>query len=434
MSGQRVFIYEHVSGGGFNDKEIPLSLFSEGFGMLRAIIEDFKALNFEIKTMLDYRIFRMANLLNCDYIKEIKREMSIVKEFKATIEDCQFVFIIAPEFSKILYNFTKIAEDMGKTLLSMKSAPILIGSSKLLTYGFFKKSGVLTPQTYYIRSIDNKFNIEDARKFCNLLHAPIILKPEDSVGAESIYLFKNERKLDKFVNEKIKSLEGNRDYILQEYIKGTDLSASIINKENRLTILSINSQKIKLNKNRISYLGGMTPADNSESIKREIIKSTEKLNLNNFKGYFGIDFIRKSNGKLYLIEINPRLTTSYIGIRNVAKANPMLLLINPDTDPEEVIDSNYTWISEYYHLKLKYSGTDDLFDLCGDLTRKIPEIITPPLPLNFKFQEDRIFTCFVSIKGRTIKQLQYQKRVVLRNLKNLNFTHMAKVKITENPP
>lgn len=421
MDGQRVFIYEHVSGGGFNNKEIPLSLFSEGFGMLRVIIEDLKALNFEVKTMLDYRIFRMGNLLICDYIKEIKREMNIVKEFKATIKDCQFVFIIAPEFSKILYNFTKIAEDMGKTLLSMNTAPILIGSSKLQTYDFFKKSGVLTPQTFFIKSFNNRFNVDDARKFSNLLRAPTILKPEDSVGAESIFLFKDEKKFDKFLNEKLQCLDGVRDYILQEYVKGTDLSASFISQENRLTILSINSQNVKLNGDRLSYLGGMTPADNSEDIKREFIKLTEKLDLTAFKGYFGIDFIRKSSGKLYLIEINPRLTTSYIGIRRITKANPMLLLIHPDTDPEDVIDSNYTWISEFFHLKLKYMGSDDLFDLCGDLTRKIPEIITPPLPLNLKFQEDRISTCFVSIRGRNKKQIQSQKRAILQNLKKFKF-------------
>jgi tyramine---L-glutamate ligase len=421
MHTQRVFIYEHVSGGGFNNREIPLSLFSEGFGMLRTIIEDFKALDFEVKTMLDYRIMRMSILLNCDYIMEVKRGTTIIEEFKSLIKDCQYVFIIAPEFSKILYKFTKVAEDMGKTLFSMNSAPILLGSSKLQTYNFFKNSGVLTPMTFHIKNFDNKFSIEDARKFFHLLHSPAILKPEDSVGAESIYLIRNEQELEKIISKENQYLDDNRDYVLQEYINGTDLSASFIKQENRLIILSINSQKIKLIKNKINYLGGMTPADNSDHIKKEIIELTENLDLTKFKGYFGIDFIRMADGKIYLIEINPRLTTSYIGIRNISKANPILLLVYPDTDPDEIIDSSYKYCSEYYHMKLKYIGPDDSLDLWGDIFKSIPEIITPPLPLNLKSQENKIFTCFVSIRGRNLKQIQKRKRSIAHFLNKLNF-------------
>jgi predicted ATP-grasp superfamily ATP-dependent carboligase len=344
-----------------------------------------------------------------------------MQKFKALIKDCQYIFIIAPEFSNILYNFTKIAEDMGKTLLSMNSAPILLGSSKFRTYKFFKSSGVLTPMTFYIKNLDNKFNVEGARKSYHLLQSPAILKPDDSVGAESIYLIKNRGEFEKFANEEIQYLDGNRDYILQKYVRGTDLSASIIKQGNRVIILSINSQKIKLVKNKIKYLGGMTPSEHSEQIKRELIKVTENLNLSKFKGCFGIDFIRTPEGKIYLIEINPRLTTSYIGIRSVAKANPMLLLVYPDTDPEEIVDSSYKYFSEYYHMKLKYIGPEDSLDLRGEIFRDIPGIITPPLPLNLKFQENKIFTCFFSIKGRNVKQIAKRKRSILHSLKKLNF-------------
>ena len=53
MSNNRIFIFEFVSGGGFNQVDIPNSLFCEGYGMLKSIITDFKALNFEISTLLD---------------------------------------------------------------------------------------------------------------------------------------------------------------------------------------------------------------------------------------------------------------------------------------------------------------------------------------------------------------------------------------------
>jgi len=48
MMKKRIFIFEFVTGGGFNRVNIPISLFCEGFGMLRSIIKDFKSLGFEI--------------------------------------------------------------------------------------------------------------------------------------------------------------------------------------------------------------------------------------------------------------------------------------------------------------------------------------------------------------------------------------------------
>ena len=40
MVNQKIFIFEFVSGGGYNKVDIPLSLFCEGYAMLRTTIED----------------------------------------------------------------------------------------------------------------------------------------------------------------------------------------------------------------------------------------------------------------------------------------------------------------------------------------------------------------------------------------------------------
>ena len=69
MSKNKIFIFEFVSGGGFNQGDIPSSLFCEGYGMLKSIITDFKALNLEISTLLDYRISFLSTYLKADYIE-----------------------------------------------------------------------------------------------------------------------------------------------------------------------------------------------------------------------------------------------------------------------------------------------------------------------------------------------------------------------------
>ncbi len=74
MRKKTLFIFEYVSGGGFNQMEIPSSLFCEGYGMLKSLILDFKKLNFKISTLLEHRIFFLSSYLKADNIKETRVE------------------------------------------------------------------------------------------------------------------------------------------------------------------------------------------------------------------------------------------------------------------------------------------------------------------------------------------------------------------------
>ena len=49
-------------------------------------------------------------------------------------------------------------------------------------------------------------------------------------------------------------------------------------------------------------------------------------NLNNFFGFIGIDAILTQDKKIVFLEINPRLTTSYIGLRESIGINPFSFL------------------------------------------------------------------------------------------------------------
>jgi len=82
MRKKNLFIFEFVSGGGFNQMQIPTSLFCEGYGMLKSIILDFKKLDFKISTLLDYRIFFLSSHLKADKIKETKVGDNFIKLFE----------------------------------------------------------------------------------------------------------------------------------------------------------------------------------------------------------------------------------------------------------------------------------------------------------------------------------------------------------------
>ncbi len=408
---KNIFIFEFVSGGGFSQVSIPPSLFSEGFSMLRSIIEDFKQLGFKIITLLDFRINYLSNLLNVDLVKFVgyKKDYNVL--FKQFVEESEYCFIIAPEFSNILKNLTKIVKKKKKKLLSIDLEGIKLGTSKINTYKFFKKCKLSTPETYLIPN-KNGYPLKELiiEKYMNL-KSPIIVKPNDGVGAESIFYFKNKKIINSFFKYDLSKLQFNREFILQEYINGKDMSISLLNyfsEEDKIAkskILSINSQNIKKEDifNKFEYIGGFTPIKNNEIIMSEILEALKKVDFSNFFGFFGIDFILTNKG-FFFIEINPRLTTSYIGIRNTIDKNIAELIIKSKSKSNNLKDLKIKIQknSIFTKLDLSYKGslTDQQLkeDLILEIIQKYPEFITPPISLN-----KDLFSCFIATKEENMK-------------------------------
>lgn len=421
IKNNRIFIFEYISGGGFNQVDIPISLFTEGFGMLRAIVEDFKNLDFQIKTLIDYRIQHMTRYLKADFTMEINQSMDIFYEVKNAVKDCDYVFIIAPEFSDILYKLTKLMKDQNKIILSTNLETIRLGSSKLETFKYFKEKKVSTPQTYRLPS--HLLNEDDVIKIFSKFECPVIIKPEDGVGAESIFYFENNNQISDFFSSNQNNLELDRTYIMQEYISGKDLSVSLISNSQGPNILSINAQLVEFSKlnSESTYMGGYTPIFDYEVIEKQLKKQVQQLDLKGSTGYYGIDFIRKTNNSLSFIEINPRLTTSYIGIRNITKKNPLLLILQPNIDLNDVVDSTHKYLSHFFRLQLKYEGDLPLNEvneaIIPQIINEIPYIISPPLALNL----DPTFACFIATKAKNMRDSIKQENHLTSILRKKEF-------------
>ena len=67
----------------------------------------------------------------------------------------------------------------------------------------------------------------------------------------------------------------------------------------------------------------------------EFIANRIAQTLPDLAGYVGIDVI-VDDDEIIVVEINPRLTTSYIGLRESIGANPAELIINTLTQPDFV--------------------------------------------------------------------------------------------------
>jgi len=433
MMKNRIFIFEFVSGGGFNKVKIPITLFCEGYGMLRSIIMDFKSLNFEISTMLDYRIFHLSNFLPVDELSIIRNMDNFLKKFKTKVKESEYTFIIAPESSKILYKLTKIVKKSNRILLSTNLEGIRVGMSKFNTYHFFKGNKTTAPKTYLIPMKKKQLDIDFILQKFNILKKPMIIKPEDGVGAESIYYFETQYQIKHFFQEYKHKIEYGRKYIIQEFIEGKDLSASLIgvpyimdSQIKNPVLLSINAQNVDIkNSNYDSeYYGGHTPVEDYQKTKNNLSLLLEKINFSEFSGYFGIDFIRTTDSKIYFIEINPRLTTSYIGLRNVINLNPAKLILDSKLNRLKYCEVKSIYHSLFSRIEMDYNEKINNKEISEELShktvRKIPEFVTPPLSLN----NSNHFTCFIATKSKNLSESKERMLEIKRMLKSLGFENI----------
>ncbi|GAI71357.1 unnamed protein product, partial [marine sediment metagenome] len=369
-----------------------------------------------------------------DIIKLVSKNDEYIKIYSDCIKESSYCFIIAPEFSNILYNLTKIAKDNKKIVLSVDLEGIWLGTSKLKTYNFFLENKVNTPQTYAI-PFKKKFDLEFVLQKFNKLGCPVIIKPEDGVGSESIFYFENKAQIIHFFEDSNEKLDQSRNYILQEYIDGKDLSVSIINgvsskKPDAMNqiILSINAQIIKFKDsvNDSIYLGGFTPVVDYKVLKDRLEKILKSMDLSSFRGYFGIDFIEKADNSIYFIEINPRLTTSYIGIRNILGYNPLEMIFNQDKPLPNLNNLPHQGFSKFSQLELKYVADETSNEIIGIIIPKlmsvIPEIVTPPIALSKSVVDrDLLYYCFIATKTKDLDSSEKRISKIIKIFDDYNF-------------
>ena len=435
MFHQDIFIFEFVSGGGFNQVEIPSSLICEGYAMLRTIIADFKNLGFHITTLLDSRIEFLSQYIKADVIKSVKMDEDYLKKYTDCVKDSNYCFVIAPEFSSILYNLTKIVKKNKKILLSIDLNGVKLGASKIETYKFFIANEMNTPKSYTIPLIGKVLDLDFILQKFDQLNSSIVIKPDDGVGSELIFYFEKQDDILHFFESSNKILDTNRNYILQKYIEGDPMSVSIINDqtlektgENNSKILSINAQNLQITDPTMdsAYFGGSTPVEQFEQLKAQIKDILKCVDLSAFKGYFGIDFVKKADNSLSFIEINPRLTTSYVGIRNVLEFNPIELLLNQ----KKMLLKNYKFIpnkfSEFTQIKLKYDGeytSGEINNLVlPKLINLVPEIITPPIIIEgVNKNQEAFYSCFIATKSNDIRSSKYRISQIIQIFSKFGF-------------
>jgi predicted ATP-grasp superfamily ATP-dependent carboligase len=314
----KILIFEYITGGGLSQEALPESLAKEGLLMLKALINELAPLSsVQLTILLDGRINDDKLPGNIKIIR-VSKEQCVYQLLPVLIDEADFIWPIAPEMGGALQKITQLVEQKSKRLLNSSSQAIAICSDKLLTIQCLKKEDIATAESIQLDEFSQEFA------------APWVIKPKDGVGCLNNHLVSNRHEFIKIKSQ----IECQPDYLVQSYIKGVSLSLSCLFKEGEAWLLCCNRQVVSINKGMFE-LEACIVNINTENYKiyQDLINHVASV-IFGLSGYVGIDIIQPESGQAMILEINPRLTTSYVGINqaigfNVAKAVIELPEINP---------------------------------------------------------------------------------------------------------
>jgi tyramine---L-glutamate ligase len=311
-----VFVYEFFSGGGCPEGELPAALPSEALGMLWAALQDFRNWG-AVRTIaaIDPRFERIVPGLDRrtlpadDVVCALPGKHEDV--YLSLLKECDAVLIIAPETDGILAGLTEQAEAEGKRLLCSGSTAVATAGNKATSSRLFELAYLPTPQTHTA-------SFSSAAQVASRMGCPLVLKPLDGVGCEGVCRLDRLSDLPE-VLALIRQSTSQEQIILQSLATGIHASVSLLVGGSRCMPLSLNLQLIDAGV-PFHYRGSQVPfyyptGDRAMELAAQAVKLIPGLN-----GYVGVDLVLGED-TMQLIEINPRLTTSYIGLRQVSRLN-----------------------------------------------------------------------------------------------------------------
>ena len=319
-----VCVYEHVSGGGYAGQKLPVWGLAEGYSMLRTLLEDFKRLGCRVSTLLDERV--KAEGLKADVVKPVKSSLEVEALLEDLASRADATLIVAPEQGEVLSKLIRLAEKHGSTVLNCPSSFFKRFPGKAETLEALKVAGVRTPETLVLNHSEALASHKRWEGF------PALVKPSLGAGCLGLRLAWNQSQLEEAVKYAWKASPSK--ILIQRFIKGLHGSLCLLANGFQVEVLSLNLQILCFSREPgdVRYLGGLTPLhlENRAVVVSEALKAVEAL-ASNLKGFLGVDFVL-AEGEPWIIEVNPRLTTSYIGLRKTLKENPAKILLEACLD------------------------------------------------------------------------------------------------------
>jgi len=314
----RIFVSEYITSGALGAEPLPPTLAREGAAMVAAVLRDLTRLpGWTIQTTLDRRFQRTLEAVTAGVeVAWVVDPLQAGHTFDAAAAHADLSLMIAPETGGVLQARVERVRALGGTCRNCSPDAIALCGDKLALASVLEQSRIPTIPTRPLPLGTLPWDV---------VPGPSVVKPRDGAGSWLT------RRLDPGQTQAWNGLvalyqaAGRSDSMLvQPFLPGTPVSVACLCEPGELPeILPVAAQH--LTHTDFEYLGGTVPADVSPAA-RSAVQDVARLvcaTIPGLCGYVGLDLILPENrdADAVVVEINPRLTTSFVGYQRLCRDN-----------------------------------------------------------------------------------------------------------------
>jgi len=322
----RIFLYEYLCTGA---EGAAAPLLPEGWAMLAALLKDFGALpGVTVETMLGREFLASGETPPAGVVVHEVEYGGEEATFRRLAAAADRTLVVAPECDDVLPERLRWLEEAGGRSLGSTVGAARLAGDKLRLAGQLRERGVPTPFTVVWPTEPPSY--------------PTVCKPRHGAGSQATFLVRDEDELRRAA-EQARAEGWDGDLIVQPFVPGEPASvAFLIGPARRLALPAV-SQRLTAD-GRFHYRGGRLPltpesAERAAALAARAVDAVEGL-----RGYVGVDVVLgpTADGDS-VMEINPRMTTSYVGLRALARFNLAGALL---AVAEELAPPSWDWGTE----------------------------------------------------------------------------------------
>lgn len=302
----QIFVYEYATSGGIDDatEDVALrrALLEEGEAMRRAVTADLAAGGFGVLSLLDAAEPQRGG--------DQARLETRAAAFEQRVGRADGVLLIAPEVNGILTRLAAQVAKLGGRLLSPDPSFAALASDKHETAQRLRAHGVAAPEGWLI-----------AAHCAAPRPAPgaLVRKRVDGAGSMDV----------QWVEERGSLPPWPVASRVEVHCPGLPTSVALLCGPGGTYALPACRQWISAD-GHFTYLGGSLPLEGPLDQRARSLAVSALQALPETQGYVGVDLVlgASDDGRQdVVLEINPRLTTSYVGLRQAASSNLAVAMV-----------------------------------------------------------------------------------------------------------
>jgi predicted ATP-grasp superfamily ATP-dependent carboligase len=218
---------------------------------------------------------------------------NFAETYRAALAGVDAAWPTAPETDGALESLGRLTHAAGVGLLGCEPEAVQLAARKSRTSAALAAAGVPVVPTFV------------GAAGVNPLPGPWVVKPDDGAGAQGVRILPDWRAASLALSES----DGHA--VAQPWLRGEPRSLSLLCAGREATVLSVNRQHVEVRDTRV-ILAGLSVNIEPAAALRDLASAIASA-IPGLWGYVGVDYLQTEIGPCVL-EVNPRLTTSYCGL------------------------------------------------------------------------------------------------------------------------